>query len=248
MLHLGTKHEVETRFLPEWPAGFDRNVRDQLKSRRCIPAGRATSRSPSRRDVLRQAIRRRATSVCRLPAGRSSASIRPTRRSDLLLPEGAALGRPSLFWLPGSTRRGRSSASQRSILLTHHNPIGAKGDTDQALLDQILKASQSLYGFEFWYWGTRARWCAFRALSGLPGKSVPWSMRWTRGSAVRPGASRRRRKWNYCRVDGDAVAGDPEEPRRAKNGFVLLALDSAAKKLEEIFFDESCEKKSDATF
>jgi hypothetical protein len=44
------------------------------------------------------------------------------------------------------------------------------------------------------------------------------------------------------------LAGDPEEPRRARNGFVFLTLDSKTRKLRETFVDEFGEKKAGATF
>jgi hypothetical protein len=49
-------------------------------------------------------------------------------------------------------------------------------------------------------------------------------------------------------MDGDGVGADPEEPRRAKNGFLFLVLDSRTRKLDETFVDEFGKQKGRASF
>ena len=163
---------------------------------------------------------------------------------DLLYQKGR-LSDAQLVWLGAQLAEG-AKRKQRSIVLTHHNPLGAKGDTDRGLLDQMLKASKP-DPFDFWYWGHEHVGARFAPLdqsgSQFLGRcvghgGVPYAPEHIGnvGNGVTV-------EWTETEL-----AGDPEEPRRAKNGFVFLALDSAAKKLEETFFDEYGVKQIDATF
>jgi hypothetical protein len=164
--------------------------------------------------------------------------------SDFLYQKGR-LSEGQLAWLGAQLAEG-ARRGQRSIILTHHNPIDAHGGTDQAFLDQMLRAAEP-NPFHFWYWAHEHAGVRYAPL-GPNGRQylgrcvghggIPYA-------PEKPGDA-----GNGVRVDWTEteLAGDPEEPRRAKNGFVFLVLDSATRKLDETFIDEFGKKKASASF
>lgn len=238
----GTKQEVETRFLPEWPSGsigtFAINSNHEMYA-----GGEGYFGLTLQKDVFSR--HQKASYFCVSAPGWQVIGLDSAYEAPDLLYQKGRLSAAQLSWLQAQLAEG-ARRGQRSIVLTHHNPLDAHGGTDQGLLDQMLKVAEP-HPFDFWYWAHEhiaARFAPFgpsgrQFLGRCVGHGgVPYAPEHTGnvGNGITV-------EWTETEL-----AGDQEEPRRAKNGFVLLALDSTAKTLEETFFDESGVKKSAAKF
>jgi hypothetical protein len=238
----GTKHEVERRFLPHWPIGsigtFAINSNHEMYA-----GGEGYFQVTLQKDSFSR--HQEASYFClSMPGWQIIGLDSAYEASDFLYQKGR-LSDAQLAWLAAQLAEG-ARRGQRSIVLTHHNPIDVHGKRDQGLLDQMLRAAEP-HPFEFWYWAhehVAARYAPF----GPPGRQflgrcvghggVPYAPE--RGGDAGNGIQV---EWTETEL-----AGDPEEPRRAKNGFVLLALDSKTRKLAETFVDEFGKKKAGASF
>ncbi len=238
----GTKREVETRFLPDWPAGslgtFAINSNHEMYA-----GGEGYFQVTLRQDSF--ARHQKASYFCLSAPGWQVIGLDSAYEASDFLYQKGRLSDGQLDWLAAQLVEG-ARRGQRSIVLTHHNPIDMEGKRDERLLEQLLQASQTA-PFDFWYWAhehVAARYAPF----GPPGRQflgrcvghggVPYAPERTGdvGTGVRV-------DWTETEL-----AGDPEEPRRAKNGFLYLVLDSRTRKLEETFVDEFGEQKGRASF
>ena len=238
----GTKHEVEKRFLPDWPIGsigtFAINSNHEMYA-----GGEGYFQVTLQQDAFSR--HQKASYFClSLPGWQIIGLDSAYEASDFLYQKGR-LSEAQLAWLAAQLAEG-AGHGQRSIVLTHHNPFDVQGKKDQGLLDQMLRVAEP-HPFAFWYWAHEhiaARYAPF----GPPGRQflgrcvghggVPYAPEHAgdAGNGIRV-------EWTETEL-----AGDPEEPRRAKNGFVFLALDSKTGKLEETFVDEFGMKKAGASF
>lgn len=129
-----------------------------------------------------------------------------------------------------STHAARArAAGKRVIVLTHHHPIAMNGDLVHPLCDQVTRAVGA--GELVWYWGHIHGVAVFepRILGGVTirGRCIGHG-----GIPYAPLHPSSAMEW----TEPDK-AGDPEERRRALNGFAYLRLDGA--ELEEVFYDET---------
>ncbi len=238
----GTKREVESRFVPDWPAGsigtFAINSNHEMYA-----GGEGYFQVTLRQDSF--ARHQKASYFCVSTPGWQILGLDSAYEASDFLYQKGRLSDLQLQWLSAQLAEG-ARRGQRSILLTHHNPIDVEGKRDEGLLDQVLGAAQAA-PFDFWYWAhehVAARYGPF----GPPGRQflgrcvghggVPYA-------PESPGDA-----GNGIRVEWTEteLAADPEEPRRAKNGFLHLVLDSPTKKVEETFIDEFGEPKGEGSF
>ena len=238
----GTKHEVETRFLTDWPVGsigtFAVNSNHEMYA-----GGEGYFRSTLRQSAFAQ--HQKASYFCiSAPAWQIIGLDSAYEASDFLYQKGR-LSDAQLGWLEAQLAEG-ARRGQRSIVLSHHNPIDVHGGTDQPFLDQMLRAAEP-HPFDFWYFAhehVAARYAPFgpqgrQFLGRCVGHGgVPYAPEklGDAGNGVRV-------EWTETEL-----ADDPEEPRRAKNGFLLLVLDSKKKELDETFIDEFGKPKAEASF
>jgi hypothetical protein len=152
-------------------------------------------------------------------------------------------GSEQLEWLDHQLQAGAESG-RRSIILSHHNPIGATGDIDATLLNELYGGIH--HPFEFWYWGHehvgakyalfdhaghqfRGRCAGHGGVPYTPEKIGPVGQH---GVVV---------EWT------ETSAGiDPRETRRAANGFVLARL--SGKTMTEEYWDEFGNLKHTASY
>jgi 3',5'-cyclic AMP phosphodiesterase CpdA len=238
----GTKHEVETRFLPDWPAGtigtFAINSNHEMYA-----GGEGYFQVTLRQSAF--ARHQKASYFClSIPGWQIIGLDSAYAASDFFYQKGR-LSDAQLAWLGAQLAEG-ARRGQRSIVLTHHNPMEVRGGTDQAFLDQMLRAGEP-HPFDFWYFAhehVAARYAPYgpegrQFLGRCVGHGgVPYA------PEGKPAAG------NGVRVEWteSELAGDPEEPRRAKNGFVFLVLDSKTRKLTETFIDEFGKRKVERSF
>ncbi len=238
----GTQNEVKSRFLPTWPTGtfgtFVLNSNHEMYAGGEGYFGVTLARSPFKDH-------QKASYFClSLPGwqviGLDSAYAAP----DFLYQQGH-FSDEQIAWLQAQLAEG-ARLGKKSIVLTHHNPVDFKGKKDEGLLNQMLQASTP-QPFHFWYWAHEhigARFAPFgpsgrQFLGRCVGHGgVPYAP-----EKAGPLANGAVAEWTETQL-----AGDPEEPRRAKNGFVFLKLDSKNKTLEETFIDEFGEKKITAVY
>jgi calcineurin-like phosphoesterase family protein len=238
----GTKHEVEERFLPDWPAGtiatFAINSNHEMYS-----GGEGYFGVTLRQNPF--AARQKASYFCLSTPGWQIVGLDSAYAASDFLYEKGNLADPQLEWLAAQLAEG-ARTNRRSIVLTHHNPIAIRGGTDQAFLDQVVRAGEA-HPFEFWYFAHEhvgARYAPF----GPEGRR--FLPRCVGHGGVPYAAETKPAKGDGVRVEWteSELAGDAEEPRRAKNGFVLLVLDSKTRKLTETFIDEFGKRKAEGTF
>ena len=238
----GTKHEVETRFLPSWPSGtvgtFAVNSNHEMYA-----GGEGYFGVTLRQD--RFARNQKASYFCLSTPGWQIIGLDSAYEASDFLYQKGRLSDGQLAWLGAQLAEG-ARHGQRSILLTHHNPIDVHGAPDQPFLDQVLRAGET-NPFHFWYWAHEHVGARFAPLgpSGRPylGRCVGHGGIPYAAEKEGDGAGGVRVQWTETEL-----AGDPEEPRRAKNGFVFLVLDSTTKTLDETFIDEFGKKKANASF
>jgi 3',5'-cyclic AMP phosphodiesterase CpdA len=142
----GTKHEVETRFLPDWPAGT--NGTFVINSNHEMYAGgegyfQVTLQTPP------FARFQKASYFCISTPGWQIIGLDTAYEASDFLYQKGKLSDKQLAWLKAQLAEG-ARRGQRSIVLSHHNPIAVRGGRDQALLDQVLGAAEP-NPFEFWY-------------------------------------------------------------------------------------------------
>ena len=238
----GTKHEVETRFLPDWPSGalgtFAINSNHEMYA-----GGEGYFGVTLKQEAF--ARHQEASYFCiSTPAWQLLGLDSAYDASDFLYQKGR-LSDGQLAWLQAQLEEG-ARRGQRSILLTHHNPIDVHGAPDQPFLDQVLRAGQP-HPFHFWYWAHEHVGARFAPL-GPSGRE--YLGRCVGHGGIPYGPEKPGEVANGVRVDWTEtdLAGDPEEPRRGKNGFVFLVLDSATRKLEETFVDEFGARKATGSF
>jgi hypothetical protein len=238
----GTKHEVETRFLPNWPVGamgtFAINSNHEMYA-----GGEGFFQVTLRQD--RFARHQKASYFCISTPGWQIIGLDSAYAASDFLYQKGRLSDEQLAWLKAQLAEG-ARRGQRSIILSHHNPIDIHGAADQPFLDQVLRAAEP-NPFHFWYWAHEHLGARFAPL-GPSGRQylgrcvghggIPYAPEKESG-----GANGVRAEWMETEL-----AGDPEEERRAKNGFVFLVLDSATKKLDETFIDEFGKTKISASF
>jgi hypothetical protein len=238
----GTKHEVETRFVPGWPAGslgtFAVNSNHEMYA-----GGEGYFGVTLKQTAF--ARHQKASYFCIATPGWQIIGLDSAYEASDFLYQKGRLSDAQLAWLGAQLAEG-ARRGQRSIVLSHHNPIEVGGGTDKAFLEQMLRAGDP-HPFDFWYFAhehVAARYAAYgpegrqflgRCVGhgGVP--YAPESKIATAGDV--------RVEWTELEL-----AGDPEEPRRAKNGFVLLVLDSKTRKLTETFIDEFGKRKAEGTF
>lgn len=127
-----------------------------------------------------------------------------------------------LAWARGVVKDARF-ARKRVALMTHHNGWDAGNVATNDLWDQVL---QHLLP-DYWYWGHAHAGIALeRSFGSTTTRCVGHG-----GIPYEPLAPVAGVEWTETEL-----AGDPEEPRRALNGFMVLTLDSAS--LTEEFRDE----------
>jgi hypothetical protein len=127
-----------------------------------------------------------------------------------------------LAWADAMETAARA-ANKKVILLTHHNGLDISGSvTTNALWEQVLSAVPAHY----WYWGHNHAGVAFSSYEGTTARCVGHG-----GIPYEPLAPVAGVEWTETEL-----AGDPEEPRRALNGFMLLTFDGP--NLTEEFYDE----------
>ena len=238
----GTKHEVETRFLPDWPIGSIGTF--AINSNHEMYAGGEGYFQVTLQQASFSRHQKASYFCLSLPGWQIIGLDSAYEATDFLYQKGR-LSDAQLEWLTAQLAEG-ARRGQRSIVLTHHNPIDVAGNKDRELLDQMLRAAQP-HPFDFWYWAhehVAARYAPLgplgrRFLGRCVGHGgVPYA-------PERPGQTGKGIQVEWTETE---LAGDPEEPRRARNGFVFLTLDSKTRKLRETFVDEFGEKKAGATF
>ncbi len=238
----GTKHEVESRFLPTWPVGkmgtFAINSNHEMYA-----GGEGYFQVTLQQEPF--ARHQKASYFCLSTPGWQILGLDSAYEASDFLYQKGRLSEGQLAWLGAQLAEG-ARRGQRSIILTHHNPVDVHGASDQPFLDQVLRAAEP-NPFHFWYWAHEHAGVRYAPL-GPNGRQylgrcvghggIPYA-------PEKPGDA-----GNGVRVDWTEteLAGDPEEPRRAKNGFVFLVLDSATRKLDETFIDEFGKKKASASF
>jgi hypothetical protein len=238
----GTQNEVKSRFLPTWPTGtlgtFVLNSNHEMYA-----GGEGYFKVTLARSPFKD--HQKASYFClSLPGwqiiGLDSAYAAP----DFLYQQGH-FSDEQIQWFRAQLAEG-ARLNKKSIVLTHHNPVDFKGKKDEGLLAQMVDAAGP-QPFHFWYWAHEhvgARFAPFgpsgrQFLGRCVGHGgVPYAPE--KAGALANGAVA---EWTETQL-----AGDPEEPRRAKNGFVFLKLDSRNKTLEETFIDEFGEKKITAVY
>lgn len=123
-----------------------------------------------------------------------------------------------LRFLSSHAARARA-AGKRVMILTHHQPIQMDGELVPPLCDQVTQAIGA--GEVHWYWGHLHGVAVFDPVV-VNGVTI-------HGRCIGHGGI------PYSPIERTAVmewtetdkAGDPEEPRRALNGFALVRLDGA---------------------
>lgn len=238
----GTKHEVETRFLPDWPGGsigtFAVNSNHEMYA-----GGEGYFQSTLRQSAF--AEHQKASYFCISAPGWQIIGLDSAYAASDFLYQKGRLSDPQISWVEAQLAEG-ARRGQRSIVLSHHNPIDVHGGSDQPFLDQMLRAAEP-HPFEFWYFAhehVAARYAPFgpqgrQFLGRCVGHGgVPYAP-----EKIGDAANGVRVEWTETEL-----ADDPEETRRAKNGFVLLVLDSNTRKLDETFIDEFGKPKAEASF
>jgi len=238
----GTTGEVKSRFLPDWPAGtigtFAINSNHEMYA-----GGEGYFGITLKQDPFRL---QKASYFCLSTPGWQIIGLDSAYDASDLLYQKGRLSEAQIGWLKAQLAEG-ARRGQRSIVLTHHNPLPAGGSgPDEGLLNQMVEAANP-NPFDFWYWAhehVAGRFAPF----GAPGRQflgrcvghggVPYAPE-TAGSKTGGGVV----EWTETEL-----AGDPDEPRRAKNGFVSLVLDSGTRKAEEAFIDEFGVEKKRGSF
>lgn len=238
----GTNHEVESRFLPDWPAGslgtFAINSNHEMYA-----GGEGYFGITLKKDPFVQ--HQKASYFCLSTPGWQIIGLDSAYEASDLLYQKGRLSDAQLAWLKAQLAEG-ARRGQRSIVLTHHNPIHARGERDEGLLNQMLQVADP-NPFEFWYWAHEH--CAARfAPFGAPGRQFLGRCVGHGGVPYAPEGMGKVGEGIEVEWTETELAGDPEEPRRAKNGFVSVVLDSKTRKLEETFIDEFGVQKKSASF
>jgi hypothetical protein len=128
-----------------------------------------------------------------------------------------------------STHAARArAAGKRVMVLTHHQPIDFDGSLVHPLCDDVTRALGG--GEVVWYWG-HIHGAAVLAPQVVNGVTVHGRCVGHGGIPYEPFQRTPAMEWTETEK-----AGDPEEHRRALNGFVVLRLDGSA--LQETFFGE----------
>ncbi len=238
----GTQDEVKSRFLPSWPAGklgtFVLNSNHEMYA-----GGEGYFKVTLVRSPFKD--QQKASYFClSLPGwqiiGLDSAYAAP----DFLYQQGK-LSDEQIAWLQAQLAEGEAKG-KKSIVLTHHNPVDFKGKRDEGLLAQMLAAAAP-EPFHFWYWAHEHVGARF-APYGPSGRQFLGRCVGHGGVPYAPEKSGPLANGAVAEWTETQLAGDPEEPRRGKNGFVFLKLDSTNKTLEETFIDEFGEKKITAVY
>lgn len=231
----GLESEVNSNFLPNWPAGTFASF--AVNSNHEMYSGGEGYFRVTLKDKAFQPHQKASYFCLSMPAwqliGLDSAYAAP----DFLYHHGG-LADSQVEWLEYQLALGAKN-NQRSIILTHHNPLSASatGGVDKGLLDRLTQAG-SQNPFHFWYWAHEHVGARF-ALFGAPSRQflgrcvghggIPYAPE--KVGNVAGGASV---EWTETEKPGNQ---DPE-PRRGKNGFVFLELTPGPKGLRETFIDE----------
>jgi hypothetical protein len=160
---------------------------------------------------------------------------------DFLFQHGFIDEEIQLRWLREVGHMARSGG-KRIIVLSHHQPIDLRSEErstvfQQPLFDQVVDALEG--GPDYWYWGHVHAGIAFEPVQTSKGRIV-------RGRCVGHGGVPYAPYPAAAEFGGAQVkvawvetekAGDPEEERRALNGFLLMTL--AQGQITEEFRDEN---------
>ncbi|MEA2163520.1 MAG: hypothetical protein QOK37_1647 [Thermoanaerobaculia bacterium] len=152
------------------------------------------------------------------------------------------LRQTQLQWLTAQLQNGKANG-RRSLIFTHHNPIGIRGKFDQHFLDQIIAAAQG-NPFDYWYWGHEHDAAVYRAFPTAANFSfsgrcvghggVPYSpeLEGDKGNKVFVEWSEQEK---YTPPAGDARAG--------LNGFAVITLLADGSAVREVFYDDRGEQR-----
>jgi 3',5'-cyclic AMP phosphodiesterase CpdA len=148
------------------------------------------------------------------------------------------IGAEQLEWFQYQLEQG-ANAGLKSIVMTHHNPVGIDGTIDQKFLDQVLNAAK-YHPFHYWYWGHEHDGAVFRLFNWSIGPvygrcighgGIPYSpekIGATKSSSVFV-------EW----TEQEKYAEGAGDPRCGLNGFAVLKLPIGAARLTETFYDDS---------
>ncbi len=152
-----------------------------------------------------------------------------------------AINDPQLLWLhtllsSPIAQRPNGAGRKSLLLLTHHQGLEDDGQPSEPLWSQVIEATR---GFPLvWYWGHVHNVAAFKPVAVTDDSLNPVVNRRVFGRLVGhggvpyiPDPASSAMLWTE-----DQLAGDPQLPRRGKNGFALLRLTGDT--LEETLFDE----------
>ncbi len=238
----GTTGEVKSRFLPDWPAGaigtFAINSNHEMYAGGEGYFGITLKQAPFRLQ--------KASYFCLSTPGWQIIGLDSAYEASDLLYQKGRLSEAQIGWLKAQLAEG-ARRGQRSIVLTHHNPLPAhEGARDDGLLNQMLEAANP-NPFDFWYWAhehVAARFAPY----GAAGRQFLGRCVGHGGVPYAPETAGKKKDGGEVEWTETELAGDPDEPRRAKNGFVSLVLDSGTRKAEEAFIDEFGVEKKRGSF
>jgi hypothetical protein len=141
-------------------------------------------------------------------------------------------------WLAAQLADARQH-QRRVILLSHHQPLSPESGVDRVLLQQVMGAAAG-NPIHLWYWGHEHLGVRFKPFT-FQGQTFLGRCLGHGGIPYTAFSGTPKVAFDWTELES---AGDPDEPRRTRNGFVALKLDSAH--LEETFVDEFGEDR--ATF
>jgi hypothetical protein len=220
----GTPIEERERFTAVWPAGREGAL--ALDSNHEMYSGGQGYFSVALADP-KFSLQRGLSYFALENAGNIVFGLDSAYPSHAYLYEKGELDPVQLRFLSTHAARARA-AGKRVIVLTHHQPVEMDGSLVPPLCDQVAQAVGS--GDLYWYWGHihGAAVLRPRVVGGvtLHGRCIGHG-----GIPYKPLALTRAMEWTETER-----AGDPEEPRRALNGFARLRLDGD--ELEETLLGE----------
>jgi hypothetical protein len=148
-----------------------------------------------------------------------------------------------LGWLRDTAAAARA-AGKRIVVLTHHHGIDLNADPasksiafQSPIWDQVTQAIDE--GPDYWYWGHVHAGIAYKPVAAGGGRSVRTRCVGHGGVPYAPYKAASSYGNGGIGVEWveDQLAGDPDEERRALNGFMLLTFDGPT--LREEFRDET---------
>ncbi|HEY4158176.1 MAG TPA: metallophosphoesterase [Polyangiaceae bacterium] len=222
----GTEAEERARFTDLWPAGargaFTLNSNHEMYSggRGYFGVALTDSKFRMQRGFSHFALTNNSWLIIGLDSAYGSSGMYAN----------GVLNDPQISWLRALMKSGVARSAQgpkKIMLLTHHQPLELDG-SQTSLLAQVRSALGQ--GPQRWYWGHVHTVAAFKPIS-IAGTELRGRLVGHGGIPYGPEPLTPALAWTESEL-----AGDPQIPERAKNGFALL--DFSEQGLKEAFYDE----------